>query len=414
MVRKCSNAGCGKNGDLKCSKCGAAQYCSKECQVGHWSVHSATCYQKTSDNKILLESLSVKQLKYMLKMKAASMSEGEREALKEGEARVVEKAPLISLVESSMSQSEMKQFLASYAQEKNAPPQTSSARKPRKPDSQLEDLKRATPEQLRQQARVFRRDPDLVRRSNPQLAHLSNAELLASAEQMEAMADNPAMLREMIEQMERMTPEEREAASRITPEQREAINSMTPAQKEQMQKMSRLSAEQRAHIMKFQNGLAGTINEEWANSVVALLRNRGEAFKVMVKALFEVQDDQADPWIELVAGMDEWSIRLICRFLGFIQAVGRPLVKAYEVLDKSTFGMGRHIVMLVVGIVLYYSAITTWRVTSRIVSWLYALFVAAPVKTETASVPSMSPSGDPVSDAAKKWAAENANGEFDF
>lgn len=414
MVKKCSNAGCGKNGDLKCSKCGAAQYCSKECQVGHWAVHSATCYQKTSDNKIQLESLSVKQLRYMLRMKAASLSEGEREALKASEAAIVEKPPLVALVDSSMSQSEMKQFLASYAQEKSAPAQTPSVRKPRKPDSQLEDLRRATPDQLRQQARLFRRDPDFVRRSNPQLAHLSNADLLASADQMEAMADNPAMLKEMIEQMERMTPEEREMAAKMTPEQREAINNMSPAQKAQMQKMSRLSAEQRTHIMRFQNGLTGTINEEWTASVIALLKNKGEAFKVMVKTLFEIQDDQADPWIELVAGMDEWSIRLICRLLGFIQAVGRPLLKAYEVLDKSTFGMGRHIVMLVVGIVMYYSAIATWKFITRLVFWVSTLFAASQANTGAATPASTSAPGDPVSDAAKKWAAENANGEFDF
>ena len=71
-------------------------------------------------------------------------------------------------------------------------------------------MQRATPEQLRQQARMFRQDPDMVRRSSPQLAHMTNAELLASADQMEMMATNPDMLREAIETMERMTPEERE------------------------------------------------------------------------------------------------------------------------------------------------------------------------------------------------------------
>lgn len=267
-----------------------------------------------------MDSLSIKQLKYLLKMKASSLSEKEGKILREKEAELIEKPPLAALVESSMTHGEMKRFLAAYAQEKAAPAQSSSMRRSssssssssrrNSQDKQLEDLKRATPDQLRAQARMFRGNPDAIRRSNPQLAHMSNAELIASAEQMEMMANNPDMLRDAIAQMERMTPEERAMAANITPEQREALNNLTPAQKAQMQKLNALSPVQRTHMMRFQEGLNGTIDENWTLAVLELMKNKGEAFKIMVKSMFEGPDDQVDPWIEFVANMDECMLAI--------------------------------------------------------------------------------------------------------
>jgi hypothetical protein len=415
---KCSNAGCSKSGGLLCGKCGEAKYCSRECQVGHWAVHSTLCYQKTADDKIQTDSLSIKQLKYIIMAKINSLPSSSREALREKEGGIVEKAPLISLVEASMTQAEMKEFLTAYAQEKAAPAQSSSAKKKQKSntDTQLEQLKQATPEQLRQQAKMFRSDPERVRRGNPQLANMSEADLLASADQMEMMANNPEMLKEAIRQMESMSPEEREMASKVTPEQREAINNMTPQQKAQMQKMQSLSAEQRRNIMKFQTGLNGTIDDEFTRAVLGLLANKGEAFKLMSKSMFELPDEQVDPWVEMFAGMDEWTIRLVCRFLGFLQSIGRPLMKGYEILDKYTFGLARHIVMLVIGICMYYSFLTAWSVAK----YMYGL-VFATVTTASSSVASGPATAstqktlDPILDKAAQWAADNAaGGEFDF
>lgn len=221
---KCSNEDCAKHGIHLCSKCGNAQYCSKECQVGgrgellarrlphaqvgHWSTHSGSCFQRTAENLISVESLTIKQLKYLLRCKAAALSSSDAVRLKEKEADVVEKVPLVRLVEASLTQTEMLEFLAAFRPDKAPSPVV--PKKKKQVDTQLEDLKRATPAQLREQARVFRQDPDRVRRAQPSLAHMSNAELVSSAEQMERMAADPAILRETIEMMEKLTPAERE------------------------------------------------------------------------------------------------------------------------------------------------------------------------------------------------------------
>ena len=83
------------------------------------------------------------------------------------------------------------------------------------------------------------------------------------------------------------------------------LNNLTPAQKAQMQKMNSLGPEQRTYLNTFQNGLNGTIDEEWTKAVLGLLTYRGAAFKIMAKSMFEMSDEQADYWVDMVANMDE-------------------------------------------------------------------------------------------------------------
>ena len=49
-------------------------------------------------------------------------------------------------------------------------------------------------------------DPATVRRMNPQLANMSDAQLRMAADQMEMMANNPSMMKTAVEQMKNMDP----------------------------------------------------------------------------------------------------------------------------------------------------------------------------------------------------------------
>ena len=51
-------------------------------------------------------------------------------------------------------------------------------------------------------------DPATLRRSNPQMAAMSDEQIRASVQQMEMMADNPAMMKMAAEQMSSMTPDQ--------------------------------------------------------------------------------------------------------------------------------------------------------------------------------------------------------------
>lgn len=43
---------------MRCSKCGTATYCNKECQSKHWKIHKLTCLDREDDIIEYLESMS--------------------------------------------------------------------------------------------------------------------------------------------------------------------------------------------------------------------------------------------------------------------------------------------------------------------------------------------------------------------
>lgn len=70
-----------------------------------------------------------------------------------------------------------------------------------------------SPDQLRQQAATMKAmGPTALRNLNPAMKHMSDAQINQAIEQMEAVANNPEMMRAATEQMKNMKPEELEAA----------------------------------------------------------------------------------------------------------------------------------------------------------------------------------------------------------
>jgi hypothetical protein len=66
-----------------------------------------------------------------------------------------------------------------------------------------------TPEQMKQQAEMFKTmDPDTIRRTNPQLAHMTDAQIKMAATQFEMMASNPEMMKMAMDQMKNLSPEQ--------------------------------------------------------------------------------------------------------------------------------------------------------------------------------------------------------------
>jgi len=72
-----------------------------------------------------------------------------------------------------------------------------------------DNLSNMNPEQLRQQARMIRSmDSNMIRRTNPQLANMTDDQLRMMADQMEMMANNPHMMQMAADQMKNMNPAE--------------------------------------------------------------------------------------------------------------------------------------------------------------------------------------------------------------
>ena len=144
---------------------------------------------------ITLESLSVKELKMVLKYKSKEPAD----------TVGMEKADLEAKVSEAIdSTEELPAVLAKAKSQANPKPSGVSAAAQAQAAQQLGNM---SPEQLRQQARMMRSmDPATVRRMNPQLANMTDAQLKMAADRMEMMANNPAMMKMAAKQMAEMDP----------------------------------------------------------------------------------------------------------------------------------------------------------------------------------------------------------------
>jgi len=214
---------------------------------------------------------------------------------------MVEKEPLQALAEKHVKSAELSKLLCTLPDKSNSPANQTvmsgggSRRGGRQMQQQQEvDVSKASPKQLREQAAFLRRNPDMVRKTQPAMAHMSNQEILDAAKQLEDLANNPSAMKEFQDSwgkmsteerdmMQNITPEQREQLKNLTPEQKEQIKNITPDQRKEMMKMAQMPANQKKNLQVFQEGLQNGIDEKWITSVTALLKKNPEIFKTMSK-----------------------------------------------------------------------------------------------------------------------------------
>ena len=253
IERVCSNPSCDKPGKMTCSGCGEETYCSKECQKAHWPTHKTTC--KTASKKSF-DGLSAKDLKNIIKVKVTGLEKGKRNRILSKMEKTVEKSELITLAKEIIEVSEIDSLLATAVKQAEAASSSSSAKNktntikpPKKYNFDNKGMPTPTPEQLRQQASMMRKNPAMVRKAQPQVfGQLSDQQIREYADQLEQMASDPNMLKEV-------------------------------------EKMSKMSNDDRTILQSIQEGLTGTkpIDDEWITNIVSALKNKPEIFKTMFK-----------------------------------------------------------------------------------------------------------------------------------
>ena len=308
--KRCHNLDCKKIGSHTCAGCNFAIYCSKECQVNHWDAHKPVCKAKKADSSNNLaasasstpthQSLNVKQLKHIIRSKTNDYPDAERKQIIEEMGKLVEKEPLVALAEKHVKSTEISKLLSTLPDKGGAAPVVASSSSGRRQGvrqvarEEEIDMTKATPKQLREQASFLRKYPDMARRQQPALAHMTNAELIEAAEQLEELADNPNKMNEFKEtyskmspeekeMMKNITPEQREQMKNLTPEQREMMKNITPEQKKEMMKLAHMSPTDKKHLTTFQEGMTGSIDGKWITSVIALLKTNPQVFKTLSK-----------------------------------------------------------------------------------------------------------------------------------
>jgi uncharacterized protein YjeT (DUF2065 family) len=151
-----------------------------------------------------VNSLNIKEMKQVLTIKEVGNLTG------------YDKSQLREMVKiKTESEEEIAEILAMANEPTESSDNTGLPMKQRM-QSQASQLANMTPAQLRQQAQMMRSmPPDQIRRMNPAMAGFSDAQILMAANQMETMANNPQMMKTMVDQMSNMSDEELEQVRRM-------------------------------------------------------------------------------------------------------------------------------------------------------------------------------------------------------
>jgi len=201
--RLCANKDCVNIGKHLCSGCGEESYCSKECQKAHWAAHKSSCHSAVKpEAAIFLKSfdeLSIKQLKNIMKAKAATFEGKKKSIVLTKLENMVEKPALVKLVQEHVETHEVEGLLSASTNtttSSSSSASDSSSSSKRKSSSSSSNTNSAagqqmpTPQQLKQQAKMMKEQPDMVRRANPMFAKMTNAQIIQYAEQMETVKKN--------------------------------------------------------------------------------------------------------------------------------------------------------------------------------------------------------------------------------
>ena len=115
----CGAPGCAKEGVHLCAGCGEQKYCSKECQKSDRAEHKVDCKSATKPEAVALtqnfKSLSVTQLKNLVRAKAASYGEAKKRITLDKLDKVMEKDHLVRFAEEHVHPAETEALLSGSA-----------------------------------------------------------------------------------------------------------------------------------------------------------------------------------------------------------------------------------------------------------------------------------------------------------
>ena len=402
----CSRRGCENKGTKLCMQCAEVAYCSKECQKIDWKGgHKEACRAATKPEIVSLtnnfEDLSIGQLKNLLITKAGSYNENKRQiTLKKMEQRQNDKSQLLKLVSENVKPDEVEALLSntsgSSIDNKNGSGSANGGnsnvsdvggsnsnmtkkerQRAEKAKAALENKNLPSADMLRKQARQMSRNPELVRKANPQFRNMSDAEIREQARQMEMMAGDPQMLKTAMQ-------------------------------------MSTLPTEDRTAIQKIQEGLQGQRprDEAWIDETIRVVKAKPDILKTMFSGRINpasgLTEEQVLGFIDYVASCSDWFLKNAIQVINWGVEVSGPVTAAYNKVDEATLGCAKYIVMAIAFFLLYHLARLFYFIITLIIGGVMSGYRMI---TATAS-PNVS-AGTGIGGAAPQGRGKNSKEEFD-
>ena len=351
------------------------------------------------------DSLSVVKLKHVLNVKLETFDKEKKAYIRKKEEECAEKNDLIALIKDHVQEDELGKLLAKPDPLSNkSKKKEANAMKDAEKMDKLNRLKAKqrgggshgnmppmpSQDQMRQNAAMIRKNPAMAKKGNPQLAKMSNEELMQLADQMEKMAEDPDMYKQMTEQ----------------------VNNMTPQERAEIAKMQKEGTLPKAPI----GGSPDAVPQEaQIASMAKMLKSNPALFKKMMKqqgGMFANQtDEQIDSYIKQLSQMDEQQLKQIFTTGTYLQQYAGPAKEMYEKLDKATYGCARYILGILVAIIGYYLVILIWYILKNIffaLRYVFYLVTGMSAQSKVANV------ADSAADIAKTTISETANAAKDI
>ena len=307
------------------------------------------------------ESLSIVKLKHVLNVKLDTFDKEKKAYLNKKQSECTEKNELIALLKEHVEEGEIEKLLAKPDPLSNkSKKKEANAQKDAEKQDKLNRLRAKqrsgggshgnfppvpSPDQMRQNAAMIRKNPSLAKKGNPQLAKMSNEELMQLADQMEKMAEDPDMYKQVTEQVNSMTPQERAEVAKM---QKEGTLPKTPV-----------------------GGTPDAMSQEHQIATMAkMVKSNPGLLKKMMKqqgGMFANQsDEQIDSYIKQLSVMDEQQLKQIFSTGTYLQQYAGPAKEWYEKLDKATYGCAKYILGALALIVGYYLLIFLWYILKNV------------------------------------------------
>lgn len=393
VFRNCPN--CKSPGKTLCGVCGGVYYCSDTCQVAHADKHRDLCNSSTKPETASFlrsfDGFNIFQLHNCLHEKSKSLDDVKKAKLfEEMEKCVSQKDKLLNLVKTHCKISEIEVLLqdkqyspgeiedimraeqqqktvgagkgVKMIQKEVVKPQYGAKKKAGLGGSKggggggggedQSDIFNMSKEQQQQIIDMMRKQPDIVRKSNPMLAKMSNKELMEQATQLEDMLKNPENYKAQLEQAK-------------------SFKNMSKTEQTEFQAAAQHI--QKALVPDFK------ISDEWVKKTIIIAKNKTDIIKQMYKPMANdpkvkdqgLESDNIMWMIDFVCGLPDWFLFYFYKVVYFLYGYKEPAITAYEFLDKWTFGFAKNILAFV-GIVIAYMIFAR---VARFVWWILSLLV---------------------------------------
>jgi hypothetical protein len=196
-----------------------------------------------------------------------------------------------------------------------------------------QNMANMSPEQLKQQADMMKSmDPDTLRSMNPAMANWSDAQIKMAINQMETMASNPDMMKQVSEQMKGMKPEEIEKMRKMAEGGFGGEGAAAGADGMPANPMDMLNNADPSQI----------------KSMLNMVKDNPQMMKDMLRSANpamadKLSDAQIQKTIDVFAGLDEKKIGWLIKLIGYAQAFknsSKAKIAVFVILSMFVFVMG--------------------------------------------------------------------------